>query len=413
MGDYYNYEEFLSEFFDELANGSLTLENIVQVLRSDIPTINGYFPIIDWYYDKDTMELDFAYDARELNLIDESVKNNYYNELPLLENIRLKDCIQEMRSKRNNNLAIAGLIKLFELNSLEIEEIKIMTDKYIVNAKEKSSDVRCVNCNFIDISKHGVRLITVLDVPIANKPVLIKLKRQRYKCKACSRTFLNKNTDLDGRHNTTKRLTQFIMKNILTSTNVKLAEQVGLDESTIRKIVLDYKRRKRINSEIKTPVKLGMNFFRISNTEIVFVGNINEGTIVKILSDIDELFDCIDNLICKENIKTVSVKGDSRLFHIANELIEEAEVSYYNKNSNDLATNIYQEKLNQVFNLINKLVEAGYLNSLLLQDIGSISVHKTISKKWTDKIIDYGIDIDMLLERFVDFENTRGEKDEK
>lgn len=90
----YDYEEFILELKEELEDGALTLDDTICILRSDEP-IQGtdYFPIIDWYYNEETME-----NMKE-NLLEEnpSTWKAYEEDKPKLTSILVSELYIEMK----------------------------------------------------------------------------------------------------------------------------------------------------------------------------------------------------------------------------------------------------------------------------------------------------------------------------
>lgn len=80
-----------------------------------------------------------------------------------------------------------------------------------------------------------------MDLPIHGKRVELLIKRQRYRCRDCNRTFWEHlNHTIDEKRNCTRRLLSYIEKQSLNRTFVSISEEVGLHERTIRNIFRDY-----------------------------------------------------------------------------------------------------------------------------------------------------------------------------
>lgn len=85
-------------------------------------------------------------------------------------------------------------------------------------------------------SPNGVKHQLVMDQPIRAKRVGILIHRQRYHCRACSRTFFEPLKDVDEHHFMTERLVNYIQCEALRRTFTSIADDVGLDEWTIRSL---------------------------------------------------------------------------------------------------------------------------------------------------------------------------------
>lgn len=94
----YDYSEFLVEFKEELEEGIITLDSSIQILRA-AQSIEGYYPIVDWYYDDEAVMNDL-----KLDLLDSKketkekmdLKRRYEKDKPFLERITVLNCLNEM-----------------------------------------------------------------------------------------------------------------------------------------------------------------------------------------------------------------------------------------------------------------------------------------------------------------------------
>lgn len=91
----YDYTEFLQEMKEEIEDGMVTLESVLRVRRADEPIDKeGYRPIIDWYYDEETMKglLEECENEQEKRMCLGYLPKEDYK----LEYITVKDMIIEM-----------------------------------------------------------------------------------------------------------------------------------------------------------------------------------------------------------------------------------------------------------------------------------------------------------------------------
>ena len=98
----YDYQELIDELKGEIRAGSLTEEETIQVLRADKADKNGYHPIIDWHYNKETMEMELAPDdTDDQEDIEEKkiMKEQYTIDLPDLKDMTVRACLEEMFKK--------------------------------------------------------------------------------------------------------------------------------------------------------------------------------------------------------------------------------------------------------------------------------------------------------------------------
>lgn len=111
----YNYEELISELNEELTENTLMLDSTIQILRGDnigpvssfgTTKIIAYKPIIDWYFNKPTMEGLLAPDPEYLKhegVEEERLQmlEDYKRDAPSLQPITVRECLTEMESMNN------------------------------------------------------------------------------------------------------------------------------------------------------------------------------------------------------------------------------------------------------------------------------------------------------------------------
>lgn len=118
----YDYEELLNEINEEIEDGVLFLEDEIQILRGEClsnkelehrlkwfrsqgvvnPVLEEYRPIIDWYYDNNSMnelfKIEPDYDEEEIKEVEE-IKASYLKDKPFLITKKVKEVLEEMKEK--------------------------------------------------------------------------------------------------------------------------------------------------------------------------------------------------------------------------------------------------------------------------------------------------------------------------
>ncbi len=84
----WDYSELITELNEELNDGILAKNSIIQVLRGDV-LFDEYRPIIDWYYDHTTT-------LSDLEIEDKKQYDQYWEMKEHLEKIELQNCLKEM-----------------------------------------------------------------------------------------------------------------------------------------------------------------------------------------------------------------------------------------------------------------------------------------------------------------------------
>jgi len=173
------------------------------------------------------------------------------------------------------------LLHLSKFNILSISENEF---DFLIQVVTNSPPLACPHCGCIaNLYKHDRREQVCMDLPIHGKRVGLLIKRQRYRCRDCNRTFWEHlDHTIDEKRNCTKRLLSYIEKQSLKRTFVSISEDVGLHEKTIRNIFRDYINRLRDTLRFETPNWLGIDEIHIIKPRCVLT-NIEERTLLDVL----------------------------------------------------------------------------------------------------------------------------------
>jgi transposase len=85
------------------------------------------------------------------------------------------------------------------------------------------------------------------------------MQRQRYRCKACGRTFYEPLPEMHPDHLMTRRLVTYIEQQTMPRTFVELADEIGVNEKTIRLVFKSYVQRLEQETTFWTPAGLGID----------------------------------------------------------------------------------------------------------------------------------------------------------
>jgi transposase len=145
----------------------------------------------------------------------------------------------------------------------------------------------CVRCGLDSppLKRHGVQIQHFLDTPIHGKRSMIQVRRQRYKCLECDKTFFQPLYFMDDKRQMTTRLLHHIQRLSLERTFTQVASDVGLDEKTIRNIFFDHIRNLNSGWMPETPVWLGIDELFLIRKPRCMLTNVAVNTVVDILPD--------------------------------------------------------------------------------------------------------------------------------
>nr|WP_270376004.1 transposase [Enterococcus thailandicus] len=175
---------------------------------------------------------------------------------------------------------MTDLLFLPELRAIESPQENETDMMFKVEAIEPPE--RCPECGFDKLYKHGSRRQLIMDLPIRLKRVGLQLNRRRYKCRKCDSTFWERLISLDEKRSMTRRLIESIEEQSMSKTFVEVAENVGVDEKTVRNVFKDHVKFKEREYQFETPKWLGIDEIHIIRKPRLVLTNIERKTIFDI-----------------------------------------------------------------------------------------------------------------------------------
>lgn len=200
-------------------------------------------------------------------------------------------------------------MNILNLTNLKVLEVKEDSDNYRIISEMQANPDKCINCFSFSIVGFGKKKQLYMDLPMHGKRVGIELTRKRYKCNSCLKTFLEILPDMDDKRLATKRLIKYVEKHSLEKTFVSIAEEIGIDEKTIRNIFKDHIEKLNKNTQFATPSWLGIDEIHILKKPRCVISNLEHKTVIEILPkrDKETVKNYLSKLPDKQTIKYVSM----------------------------------------------------------------------------------------------------------
>lgn len=175
------------------------------------------------------------------------------------------------------------------VNILNIPQYRVLSvdekaHDYHVYAESANTRVLCPHCRSDRLTGWGTREVLFKDLPMHGKRVGIYIRARRLRCDDCERTFQEHLPALSEARKMTQRLLQWIGAQSLRRSFTSIAEEVGIDEGTVRNVFRDYVNELEATFEVETPRWLGIDEIHIVRPRCV-VANVESRTIVNILPD--------------------------------------------------------------------------------------------------------------------------------
>ncbi|HHT7202321.1 ISL3 family transposase [Bacillus cereus group sp. TH204-1LC] len=142
----------------------------------------------------------------------------------------------------------------------------------------------CPKCGTVaNLYKHGKKEQLFFDLPMHAKRVGIFVKRQRYKCNECEATFFENLPDIDEGRSVTNRLINWIQEASLEKTFTSVAEEIGVDEKTVRNIFNDYVDELEAQTDFNTPKWLGIDEVHLLKNYRCVITDVENKSVIDIL----------------------------------------------------------------------------------------------------------------------------------
>lgn len=151
------------------------------------------------------------------------------------------------------------MLDLLGLPHLESQSTLVEDATLIIQTAHTLAAAECPHCHAVNPYKHGEQTQEFADAPIRGQPVRLRLNRQRYRCRACKKTFFAPMPGFSARRLMTRRLVHLIARDSLLKTFADVSREVGVDIQTVRGVFKDFSDWLRTHHPIRTPRVLGID----------------------------------------------------------------------------------------------------------------------------------------------------------
>jgi transposase len=180
-----------------------------------------------------------------------------------------------------NRLGMKGWIVL--------ETLEDAHDMKVVTGKPETPTV-CPRCGVENprVYKHDQQKQTFMDTPMHGKRVGMVVVRQRYRCLECDKTFQQLLPEMDERRNMTRRLAAYIAERSLVRTFTQVAEDVGVNEKTVRNVFREHVAALEAEREVTAPTWLGIDELHLLHRPRCIFTDVKERCVIDLLASRDK-----------------------------------------------------------------------------------------------------------------------------
>jgi transposase len=166
-----------------------------------------------------------------------------------------------------------------------LHTVKLATSIVLI-AEPVQKARQCLHCNRPHSRLHafGIRWSEFVGLPVRNKPVLVVVKRNRYKCLECGRTFLQPMSGVGQKHRLHADAIAYIHQRAPLETHSSIARALGIDSKTVFNVVADWIDQRESEYRPRAPRWIGIDEIELMGERRVLITDRHTGNIVDLLS---------------------------------------------------------------------------------------------------------------------------------
>lgn len=160
--------------------------------------------------------------------------------------------------------------------------------QYLIKAALTAPYSPYPHCGSLALIGHGKDQQHLRDLPCHGKRVVIQIQHQRYWCKQCDKTCFEPLPGIEDRHQMTEcRLVRYIERKAISTnrTFASIADDIGIDPGTVRRICLDHIARLDQTRHFETPTILGIDELHLLHEPRGIMTNVEARTIIELLPE--------------------------------------------------------------------------------------------------------------------------------
>jgi transposase len=142
---------------------------------------------------------------------------------------------------------------ILDLSYYRVGRVDETEHDYHIHAETAYTPTSCAHCRSTSVARWGARDLLFKDLPMHGKRVGIYVRARRLRCDDCGRTFMEPLPGLSESRKMTQRLCNWIGQQSLKRPFTSIADEVGVDERTVRNVFRDYRKRLARSARTMSP----------------------------------------------------------------------------------------------------------------------------------------------------------------
>ena len=177
---------------------------------------------------------------------------------------------------------------IIHLPAYSVIKVNDTDHDYHIYAEVTGKPAFCPHCDSRSFVGFGRREQLIRDLPMHGKRVGIYIDTHRFKCRGCDKTFYEILPDMDEKRLMTSRLVKWIGQQSIKRPFAHVAEEVGINEMTVKNVFRDYINELEQIVRFETPQWMGIDELHIIRKPRAVISNIHNNTIVEVLPNRDK-----------------------------------------------------------------------------------------------------------------------------
>lgn len=202
-------------------------------------------------------------------------------------------------------------MNILNLDGWTVLQLDERLGDHAVLARPTHPPTACPACGAANPYRFGIRPELVMDLPMHGKRVGIQAQRRRFRCRACSQTFVEPTPGVDSQHRATERLVDWIAQQSLSRTFTNVADEIGVNEITVRRIFNAYtaEQSKDWESRVITPRVLGIDELTLAGGLRCILTNVETPAVIDLLAkrDMKTVAARLSRLPNRETVEVVTI----------------------------------------------------------------------------------------------------------
>lgn len=243
---------------------------------------------------------------------------------------------------------------ILNIPGLTATEVLENEGNYLIKADIECTPDVCPQCLLeARFRRYGVRKEVLRDTLIHGKKVSVEVRKTRYQCQLCKAVFVQEIPGRARRRDCTERLVTYVKRASLRRTFLDVAQEVGIDEKTVRSLFIDYVCELEVQVRFETPRWMGIDEVFISGHYIIVITNLEHNTVVDLLFPKNKptLVRYLTGLPDAESVELVSMDMDGMYMRTVRETLPNATIVldkfHINQHTNRVMTRLLNDFRNE------------------------------------------------------------------